>query len=89
MDSKLHRFVFLFVLGETTNLRNQNIAFDGFFVDVVDALVSHNKCTLLSPPKHIDLLDQVSEDELLSIDQSHQLRILLKLDVVLRLESGV
>ena len=73
-------------LRDSTNLGNHNHSLDLLLVDVVECLVCDHKSTLLSPLKHIGLLDHVSIEESVVSNEGHQGSILLEVDVVFLLD---
>lgn len=87
MNSEFKGFAWGHRLTETANILDSNLAFDVFFVDIVDAEVGDNKGAFLGPLKHVGLLDLVCEEKFLSRDKLHKARVLLEPYKVLNLQG--
>ena len=86
MHGKLHCLGGWDGLGETTDVFDKDIALDFFFVNIIQTIVGDDKGAFLRPIKHVGLLDLISEEKLLSIDQSEEGRVIRESNIVSDLE---
>ena len=70
MHGELHCFGGWDGLGETTDVFDEDVALDFFFVNIIQTIIGDDKGTLLRPVKHVGLLDLISEEKLFSVYES-------------------